>query len=116
MELHLLVVALLLRPLRLKSELEFDPQQTITRHDSIKPQQAPPSGFTNGFMARRAIGGQQQKKENMAFMRMEARVKEFGITESLIVENFPAIEPVYNVRKPKLLDFKFEIINLVYFF
>ena len=109
MELNLLVVALLLRPLRLKSELEFDPQQTITRHDSIKPQTAPPSGFTNGYMARRAIGGQQgggRSKENMAFMQMEARVKEFGITESLIVDNFPAIEPVYNVKKPKLLDFR----------
>jgi len=107
MELNLLVVALLLRPLRLKSELEFDPQQTITRHDSVRPQTAPPSGFTNGYMARRAIGGQQgRSKEKTAFMQMEARVKEFGITESLIVDNFPAIEPVYNVKKPKLLDFR----------
>lgn len=103
LELHLIAVALLLRPVRLKSELEFDPNQTLSRHGSVKPGHIPAGGFKKGFMARRAISAQEQ--QDKFYSEMEDRVKEYGITESLIVENFPQIEPVYNVKKTRILDF-----------
>lgn len=113
MELHLIACALLFRPVRLKEELEFHPKQTLDQHrQSIKPpsdesdeekRENLKNGFSPGFMAKRALANKATLKKRQK--ELENRVKEFGITESLIVENFPDIEPVYKPKKKKTLEF-----------
>ena len=113
MELHLIACALLFRPVRLKEELEFNPEQTVEQHrQSIKPNcddnesnktDILKNAISPGFMARRALANKKTLKECQK--ELEDKVKEFGITESLIVDNFPAIEPVYKPKRKKTLDF-----------
>ena len=111
LELHLLACALLFRPVRLKEELEFKPEQTLENHrKSIRPSvtdeddlSTPRNGISAGFVARRALSEKKRIKEMQK--QIEARVKEYGVTESLIVEHFPTIEPVYEPKKKRTLDF-----------
>lgn len=108
MELNLFACALLLRPVRLKDELIFDRKETLERHrTSVMPPTS--EQFTNGeqnsgykLAARRALDKQRVKNLQK---EIEKRVIEYGVTESLIVEHFPQIEPVYQPTKKKTLDF-----------
>nr|CAB3266118.1 monocarboxylate transporter 5-like [Phallusia mammillata] len=109
MELHLFACALLLRPVRLKDELKFDHRETLQRHrDSIMPPSVNEESFNNAeegykLVARRALAEKQRLKQQQK--EIEKRVTEYGITESLIVDHFPQIEPVYQPQKKKALDF-----------
>ncbi|CAK8690012.1 unnamed protein product [Clavelina lepadiformis] len=113
LELHLIACALLFRPLRLKEELQFNSSKTLEMHrQSVNPhpndQPNPEPGSQNGFkptniVARRAISGKERVKALQK--EVEKRVQEYGVTESLIVDHFPRIEPVYEPKKKRTLDF-----------
>ena len=113
LELHLIACALLLRPVHLKEELEFVSKPTLERHrasllppsvsDDAFAGEETKNGFTSGIVARRALSGKQQMKAKLK--EVEMRVKQYGITESLIVDNFPEVEPVYQPKKKRTLDF-----------
>uniref|UniRef100_H2Z7W9 Major facilitator superfamily (MFS) profile domain-containing protein n=1 Tax=Ciona savignyi TaxID=51511 RepID=H2Z7W9_CIOSA len=109
LELHLIACALLFRPLRLKEELEFKAETTLKKHrDSVMQLstingEGLQEGFKPGFVARRALSDRQKVK--ILQQQIEKRVQEYGVTESLIVENFPQIEPVYQPKQKSTLDF-----------
>uniref|UniRef100_H2Z7X0 Major facilitator superfamily (MFS) profile domain-containing protein n=1 Tax=Ciona savignyi TaxID=51511 RepID=H2Z7X0_CIOSA len=46
-----------------------------------------------------------RQKVKILQQQIEKRVQEYGVTESLIVENFPQIEPVYQPKQKSTLDF-----------
>ena len=109
LELHLIACALLFRPVRLKEELEFKANKTLQQHrQSLKPPENDSSekvenGFPASFVAKRALTKNERIKELQK--EIETRVQEYGVTESLIVDHFPTIEPVYEPKKKRTLDF-----------
>ena len=111
LELHLLACAILFRPVRLKEELEFKAEETLENHrKSIRPSVAdedepphPRNGFPSGFVAKRALS--EKKRIKQMQKEIEDKVKHYGVTESLIVEHFPTIEPIYEPKKKRTLDF-----------
>nr|XP_009860312.1 monocarboxylate transporter 5-like [Ciona intestinalis] len=110
LELHLIACALLFRPLRLKEELQFEPTTTLKNHrdNQMQPHTfndefTKSDGFKSGFVAHRAISDRQKLK--MMQQEVEKRVQQYGVTESLIVDHFPQIEPVYQPKQKSTLDF-----------
>ena len=111
LELHLIACAMLFRPVRLKEELEFKPDETLEKHrKSIRPSIAEEEDWAamgnrinSGFVARRALADKKRIKEMQK--EIEQRVQQYGVTESLIVDHFPTIEPVYEPKKKRTLDF-----------
>lgn len=108
LELNLWVCAALFRPLRLKQELEFDSKKTLDVHRQSKIYEA-----NESFGIKRAGGlesfyrrSNQDKETFKAKQKeIEKKVENNGITESLIIDNFPQIKPVYEKKKSNLLHF-----------
>lgn len=110
-ELHLLVCALLLRPLRLKEELKFDSESTLRRHSVRKTSILPQNGEDNKANQLSAIEEWYRRKAAekdrvRALQReIDEKVQSDGVTESLIFQHFPHIEPIYQPTKKRLLSF-----------
>lgn len=102
-ELHLFVCAKLLRPLRLKEELKFDGDTTLRRHSTRKNELLPEDKEKQLTYYKRSISEKERVRQLQK--TLEKKIMSDGVTESLIVEHFPQIEPVYQPAKKKTLDF-----------
>ncbi|XP_039253946.2 monocarboxylate transporter 5-like isoform X1 [Styela clava] len=106
-ELHLFVCALLLRPLRLKEELKFDSGSTMRRHSVRKSSMLPESNGNDKNQNENWYRRKLSEKDRVRALQkeIEQKVQSSGVTESLIVEHFPHIEPVYQPANKKTLTF-----------
>lgn len=109
LEMHLFAVALLLRPLRLKEELKFDSDTTLRRHSVRKGSMLPQDG-ANGLetIDETFYRRKKSEKERVRALQkeIEQKLQHQGVTESLIVDHFPQIEPVYQPARKKALTFE----------
>lgn len=100
---HLFVCAKLLRSLRLKEELKFDSRTTVIQHTRRKSQLPPEEKEKQQVIYVRKVS--EKDRVRQLKKTLEQKIMTDGVTESLIVEHFPQIEPVYQPAKKKTLDF-----------
>ena len=101
-ELLLCAAAFVFKPIYLKSELEFDRKATIQKFAQDKEEK------NKDYKKITDISGYQKMSQNQLAetkKMLDIETQEKGITESMIVNKFPQIQPQYQ-PKVKMLDFR----------